>query len=202
MTGIWSALMTKSNQYIAFVMARLFGGFFGGIAPALGADTIVDMFFLHQRGKGLTILNLSFLGGVVVGPTLSGFIAGSTSWPVQFWWSNGLEAFIILLSLFSLDETYYNRTPNQKISRKERPKNFLAHIWATFFCGRSHVLPHTTMAEVVSHIEVVSGTTDSMRSYRPRLSLINSRLEFAPSLYLPVVLLSSTLASPPSSTLC
>ena len=157
-TGVWSALMTKADQYIAFVMARLFGGLFGGTPPALGAVTIVDMFFLHQRGKGLTILNLSFLGGVVVGPTLSGFIAGSTSWPVQFWWSNGLEAFIILLSLFSLDETYYDRTPSQDISRRERPKNALANIWASFFRGRSQALPHTTMAEVVSHIEFVSGS--------------------------------------------
>ena len=54
-------------------MARLFGGFFGGTAPALGVDTVVDIYLLHQRGKGLTALNLSFLGGVIVGPTLSGF---------------------------------------------------------------------------------------------------------------------------------
>lgn len=46
-TGIWAAEMTKSDQNIAFVMARLFGGFFGGTAPALGADTIVDIYFLH-----------------------------------------------------------------------------------------------------------------------------------------------------------
>ena len=77
--------MTKSDQHIAFVIARLFGGFFGGTAPALGADTILDIDFLHQRGKGLTALNLSFLRGVIVGATLSGFISGSVSWPVQFW---------------------------------------------------------------------------------------------------------------------
>ena len=159
-TVICSALMTNSDQYFAFVMAGLFGSFFGGTAPALGADTIVDMFFLHQRGKGLTVLNLSFLGGVVVGPTLSGFIAGSTSWPVQFWWSNGLEAVIILLSFFLLDETYYERTANQDISRREWPKTFVANRWASFFCGGSRVLPNTTMTEVVSHIEAVSGDTD------------------------------------------
>lgn len=83
-TGIWAATMIKSDQYIAFIMARLFGGFFGGTAPALGADTIIDMFFLHERGKVLTVLNSTFLGGVVVGPTLSGFISGWASWPVQF----------------------------------------------------------------------------------------------------------------------
>ena len=158
-TGIWAATMTKSDQYIAFIMARLFGGFFGGTAPALGADTIIDLFFLHQRGKGLMVLNLSFLGGVVVGPTLSGFISDSASWPVQFWWSNGLEAIIIVLSFSLLDETYYDRSPNRDIAPIGWPKGFLANRWATFFCG-SRVLPETTMAEVVSHIEAVSKITD------------------------------------------
>ena len=158
-TGIWAATMTKSDQYIAFVMARLFGGFFGGTAPALGADTVIDLFFLHQRGKALTILNLSFLGGVVVGPTLSGFISGSASWPVQFWWSNGLEAIIILLSFFLLEETYYDRSPKRDITPIGWPKNFVANRWATFLCG-SRVLPKTTMNEVVSHNEAVSKNID------------------------------------------
>lgn len=43
-TGIWAVAMAKSDQYIAFITARLFGGFFGGTAPALGADTIIDFF--------------------------------------------------------------------------------------------------------------------------------------------------------------
>ena len=71
--------MTRDNEYTVFVVARLFGGFFGGNAIALSVDTIVDVFFLHQREKALTVLNLFFLEGVVVGSTLSGFIVGTTS---------------------------------------------------------------------------------------------------------------------------
>ena len=153
-TGIWSATMTKSDQYIAFVMARLFGGLFGGIAPALGANTIVDIFFLHQRGKALTALSLSFLGGVVVGPTLSGYISGSAPWPVQFWWSNGLEAAIIFLALFFLEETYWDRTLEKDAERRKWPENWIANRFATFFCG-SRVLPNTTMGEVVGRFHVI-----------------------------------------------
>lgn len=79
-----------------------------------------------------------------MGPTLGGFISGSASWPVQFWWSNGLEVAIILLSLFFLEEIYYDRTPNQDIGRRRWPEIFIANRWATFFCG-SKVLPNTTM---------------------------------------------------------
>ena len=146
-TGIWSATMTRSNQYGAFIAARLFGGLFGGVSPALGADTVVDMFFLHQRGKAFTVLNLSFLAGVVVGPTLSGFIVGSTNWRVQFWWSNGLEGIIILLTLALLHDTYYDRTSDE--SRNKWPDDFFANRMATFSCG-ARVIPPISRAEMVS----------------------------------------------------
>ena len=148
-TGIWSATMTRSDQYPPFIVARLFGGLFGGVAPTLGADTIVDIFFLHQRGKAFTALNLSFLAGVVVGPTLSGFIVGSTSWTVQFWWSNGLEGVIIILTLALLEDTYYDRTLKTEADRKRPPESFLANRVATFFCGSRTIHPAST-AETVS----------------------------------------------------
>ena len=134
-TGIWSATMTRSNQYGAFVAARLFGGLCGGSATALGADTIVDIFFLHQRGKAFAVLNLSFLAGAIVGPTLSGFIVGTTNWTVQFWWSNGLEGIVILLTLALLQDTYYDRTPSADRSRKEWPDGFFANRRRHFFVG-------------------------------------------------------------------
>ncbi|KAL8827458.1 MAG: hypothetical protein Q9191_003169 [Dirinaria sp. TL-2023a] len=142
--------MTHSDQYIAFVMARLFGGLFGGTPPALGADTVVDLFYLHQRGKAFTVLNLSFLAGAVVGPTFSGFIVGSTSWTVQFWWSNGLEAAIIVLSLLFLEETFYDRTTGRKAAEKTKPDNFLARRWATFFRG-SKLMPPISVAGSLKH---------------------------------------------------
>lgn len=141
--------MTGSNQYGAFIAARLFGGLFGGTAPALGADTIVDMFFLHQRGKAFTALNLSFLAGVVVGPTLSGFIVGSTRWTVQFWWSNGLEGLTIILTLALLDDTYYDRATEAGGCRKRWPETFFANRMATFFCG-ARVTPPISTANTVS----------------------------------------------------
>ncbi len=101
--------MTHPYQYTAFVIARLIGGLFGGTAAAPGADTIVNLYFLHQRGKGLAVLSISFLCGVIVGQTLSGYISGSAPWTVQFWWSNGIEAAIIVLSLGFLEDTYYYR---------------------------------------------------------------------------------------------
>ena len=141
--------MTHSDQYIAFVVARLFGGLFGGTAPVLGSDAVVDMFYLHQRGKALTVLNLSMLAGVVMGPTLSGFIAGSTDWPVQFWWSNGVEAAIIIMTLVLSEETYYDRALSPDAKGRKRPDSFIAGRVTTLFCG-SRLMPPITVAQSVS----------------------------------------------------
>ena len=140
-TGIWSATMTQQDEYVPFVIARLFGGLFGGNAPVLGAETIMDLFFLHHRGKAMAVLNLSFLGGVVIGPTLSGFIVGSAPWSVQFWWTNGLELVIILLSVFALEDTFYDRGADVKGRRRELPNGFIANRMATFFCGHRTLPP-------------------------------------------------------------
>lgn len=148
-TGIWSATMVRSNQYGPFIAARLFGGLVGGAAPALGAETIVDIFFLHQRGKAFTALNLSFLAGVVVGPTLSGFIVNSTSWTVQFWWSNGLEGISIILTLALLEETYYDRTLVTGENRPRPSDKYFANRMTTSFCG-SRIIPSVSAAEIVS----------------------------------------------------
>ena len=147
-TGVWSATMTKPNQYLAFIVARLFGGLFGGVAPTLGADTIVDLVFLHQRGKAFTALNLCYIAGVVVGPTLSGFIVNSTSWTVQFWWSNGLEAIIVILTLALLEDTHYDRTLKTEEHRKRLPENFVANRVATFLGGSRLIHPISTTETV------------------------------------------------------
>ena len=50
-TQIWAAQMTSPNDYNSFVASRLFAGIFGSVATILGSGYIMDIFFLHQRGK-------------------------------------------------------------------------------------------------------------------------------------------------------
>ena len=59
--NIWSASMTKSDQYIPFVISRWLGGTFGSSPATIGAGIILDVFYLHQRGKGEYILPFSRL---------------------------------------------------------------------------------------------------------------------------------------------
>ena len=45
--NIWSACMTKPEQYVPFVVSRWLGGTFGSAASTIGAGLVLDIFFLH-----------------------------------------------------------------------------------------------------------------------------------------------------------
>lgn len=96
--------MTKPGDYDAFVVSRLFGGIFGSVPGVLGTGMIMEMFFLHERGRALTTFHLFFLFGTVAGPTFGGFIVQHVSWTVEFWWTVALQAFIFILGESSRSE--------------------------------------------------------------------------------------------------
>jgi MFS family permease len=82
--------MTAPTDYIAFTLSRMLGGVFGSIPSTLGAQFLVDMFFLHERGKMFATFHVCFLLGTVVGSTFGGFVVEHISWPFEFWWAVAL----------------------------------------------------------------------------------------------------------------
>lgn len=131
---VWGAEMTGVDDYIPFTMSRLIAGLFGGIPAILGSGYIIDMFFLHQRGKAFAVFEVLIIFAVVGGGTLGGFIVEKNPWPYAFWWTLGpVGASIIAVFLF-VEETGYDRdaaTP----SRAPLPKNWIANRIATFLPG-------------------------------------------------------------------
>jgi hypothetical protein len=75
----------------------------------VGANIIVQVFFLHDRGKCFSIYTSLILLGTVGSNTFSGFIVQSAAWPVQFWYNVALEGIIAILCLLFLDETGWTR---------------------------------------------------------------------------------------------
>ena len=95
--NIWAPLMTGPNDYIPFVMSRMMSGLFGSIPPVLATGFIMDLYFLHQRGKAFTVLEVSLIGGATAAPVFGGFIADTKPWPDVFWWLVALIAVSIPL---------------------------------------------------------------------------------------------------------
>ncbi|EXJ57722.1 uncharacterized protein A1O5_12512 [Cladophialophora psammophila CBS 110553] len=130
-TNIWSACMTGKNDYVPFVWSRGFAGLFGSAPLTIGANFIVEIFFLHDRGKCFAIYTFSILIGGICCSTFSGYIVQRVSWTVQFWYNVGLEAVLALLCVLFLDETNWSR-PGQ-LPVPTPPKGLVQRKLATYF---------------------------------------------------------------------
>ena len=98
-SNVWAPLMTGPNDYIPFVMSRMMAGLFGSVPPILAAGLIMDLYFLHQRGKAFTVLEVCLLAGAVAAPVFGGFIADTKPWPDVFWWLVAIIAVSIPLGM-------------------------------------------------------------------------------------------------------
>jgi MFS family permease len=138
--------MTRENEYWAYFMSRYFGGFFGMVVSVLGPRYLVDMFFLHQRGRAFTVLHLALNFGASAGPTFSGYVAAKRYWPIEYWWSVALLGVTAILVFCLLEETGYDRlNPENNV---DTPKAFIVNRMQTFLPGNKIVKP-ASLSEVV-----------------------------------------------------
>ncbi len=105
----------------------------------VGSNFIVEVFFLHDRGKCFALYTFSILFGGICCGTFSGYIVQRVGWTVQFWYNVGLETCIATLCLIFLDETAWSRhgqapvphPPSSFIKRKLATYAFTQRITAT-----------------------------------------------------------------------
>ena len=149
---IWAAEMTGRNDYIPFVMSRLMCGLFGALPAILGSGYIMNMFFLHQRGKAFVVFELTVIFAVVGSGTFGGFIAQSRPWPYVFWWTVGPLAAAIILVFCFVEDTGFSPGLNTH-GRAPLPKGWVANRIATFLPG-TRTVPRIRFGELVSWFEL------------------------------------------------
>jgi MFS family permease len=147
---IWSGLMTEEDDYAKFLGSRFMSGFFGTVTGVLGPRILLDLFFLHQRGRAFTIFHYWFDLGTMAGPTLGAFVAAGGSWTYAYWYTALLAATAFVVCFVFLQETAWDRAPGAKNSYHP-PTSFLANRIATFFPG-TKAAPYASFAETVSNI--------------------------------------------------
>jgi MFS family permease len=138
--------MIHQSQFNGFIVSRFFSGFFGGVTGVLGPRILVDLFFLHQRGRAFTAFHCCLNFGSVGGPTLSAFVAAGRSWTLAFWWTIGLLGFTIIGVFLFLHETSWDRQPGAL--NAIAPEGFIANRLATFLPG-TKVTPPSTLRQTV-----------------------------------------------------
>lgn len=148
LASVWSSLMTHPDHYTLFIISRGFAGFFGTIVGVLGPRCLIDMFFLHQRGRAYTVFHFAFDLGNTAGPPICAFVATpSGDWRWAFWVCIIIDIVAIILYAAFMHDTTYNR-------RNGRPNVFAPEGWvasrvATFLPGTA-VIPKLSMREFVS----------------------------------------------------
>lgn len=128
--NVWSALMTKSDQYIPFLLSRLCAGITGTAPATIGTNVIIQIYFLHERGKYIGIFSICLLFGTMASSTISGYIVQSASWTWQFWYNVILEGFCVILCFFFLEEPAWNRPDGPEYPNP--PEGWLAKKLATY----------------------------------------------------------------------
>ena len=147
--GVASAEMTDQSDFDAFCVLRWLGGGTGTVAVTLGSGTIMEVFFLHQRGKAFACFTMAILMGVTIAPTFSAFIVGSVQdkqWNIQYWWTVGADAVTIVLIFLFLEETGWTREGGRVYPKP--PKSWIKNRMATFFLG-TRVMPRTSAREAL-----------------------------------------------------
>ena len=146
---IWAAVMTHHSNYTGYILSRLMAGIFGSVVGVVGPRIVVDIFFLHERGRRFAIIFTVNSFGSVVGPTLSGFISAQTSWPVEYWWTLALLGLVLISCLCVLEETGFERD-DRAVSPKswpDLPQGWAARRLATFFFGQ-RLQPQYSVADM------------------------------------------------------
>ncbi|OAA65309.1 Major facilitator superfamily domain, general substrate transporter [Niveomyces insectorum RCEF 264] len=101
-----------AKTYGQLVGARVINGFFPA-AMALGPASVVDIFFMHQRGRALGLFAVFFTTGAHIAPILGGLVGQYLGWRWCFKLCSCLDAFLIVMVFFCYPETLYVRDPNR-----------------------------------------------------------------------------------------
>lgn len=94
------------------MITRAFSGIGAGSVVAIGAATICDLYFLHQRGFYMGIFTFFLTNGPHLAPLIGGFTAQHLGWRYCFSIPAYIQFALFGITLFCLPETLYSRKAN------------------------------------------------------------------------------------------
>lgn len=103
---IWLGL-ASTRTYTLLLIGRIFLGLVEAPIEALCPSTITDTFFLHERGRLVSLYGLSVLSGNSIGPLISAFIIQSLGMNWAFYIVAMFIGASLLSMVVSMPETLY-----------------------------------------------------------------------------------------------
>ncbi|OAG41039.1 hypothetical protein AYO21_04652 [Fonsecaea monophora] len=125
--GFVSALGCAYTQtYGQLIAARVFNGLFP-VAFALGAATVTDLFFYHQRGRAMGFFTVTMVNGSHLAPIVGGLLGEYCGWRWIFKFVAIVDAVILITAFFCLPETLYLRKRDVDTSKPDLLKSPIEH---------------------------------------------------------------------------
>lgn len=104
---IWVAF---AKSFAAELVGRIVLGLASGAGECLGALTVSDIFFAHQRGLFMAYYNVFLSCGAAVGLIIDGVVTQHlSSWRYFYYIDAALVGAILILVIFTYEETSFNR---------------------------------------------------------------------------------------------
>jgi MFS family permease len=84
LAGVCNVIAGNCSSWSGIIITRVFMGIGAGSTVAIGAATICDLYFMHERGVYMGIYTFFLTNGPHVAPLMGGFIAQYLNWESCF----------------------------------------------------------------------------------------------------------------------
>ncbi|KAF2084743.1 MFS general substrate transporter [Saccharata proteae CBS 121410] len=134
--GVASALGSAyAESYAQLIVARVFNGVFPA-AMSLGAATVVDLFFVHQRGRAMGLFTVMLTNGAHVAPIVGGLLGQYCGWRWTFKFAAILDGVMLLIIALFMPETLYTRGPAAVTATQPSPAPESPHTSKNTYLSR------------------------------------------------------------------
>ncbi|KAI0889348.1 major facilitator superfamily domain-containing protein [Annulohypoxylon maeteangense] len=109
-----------ATSWAGLIIGRVFSGIGTGAGMALGAATVNDMFFLHERGTKMGVWTVFLNNGAHAGPIIGGYLAQKAGVRWCYYLPAIVNSVAFVIMLFALPETLFSRSKENLARHKER----------------------------------------------------------------------------------
>jgi MFS family permease len=92
-----------------YYVVNILTGFGAAPVDSLVQISTTDLFFAHERGTRLSFFALALGTGSYMGPVAAGYITETQGWRFCFWYLVIFFGVILILQIFTLEESTYRR---------------------------------------------------------------------------------------------
>ncbi|KAI1373221.1 putative florfenicol exporter [Hypoxylon crocopeplum] len=103
---LWNALCPVGLSQALMIIARFLAATGAGAGITLTGPVMADMYHAKDRGKSLAIASFLPYLGPALGPIVGGIVVQLIYWPWLFWIVSIFDAFIVLLGIIIIKESY------------------------------------------------------------------------------------------------